>query len=58
MKILKTLSNTQFGFIETKYRKEYPTLLLKPSAFFNSSYTTAYVPVHIGYTFTQTNGKT
>ena len=58
MKILNTFSNAQFGFVETKYRKKYPTLIVKHSEFFNSSYTAAYVPVPIGYTYTRTNGET
>ena len=59
MKILKTFRHKRFDYIETKYRKRYLTLLLKQSEFFNSiNNMCAFVPVHIGYTYTRTKEKT
>ena len=58
MKLLKTFKHYQLNYIETKYKKGYPTLLLKQSEFFNSINRCAFVPVHIGYTYNQTTGGT
>ena len=58
MKILKTFKHKRLDFIETKYKKKYPTLLLKQTELFNSIQQCAFVPVHIGYTYNQTKGET
>lgn len=58
MKILKTYRHTRLDFIETYYKKRYPTLLLKQVELFNSIQQCAFVPVHIGYTYNQTTGET
>ena len=58
MQLLKTFRHIHMAFIEIEYKKRYPTLLLKQSEFFNSINRCAFVPVHIGYTYSQTNGET
>ena len=58
MKILKTFHHERLGYIETKYKKRYPTLLLKQQEFFNSINKCASVSVPVGYTYTRTNGET
>ena len=58
MQLLKTFRHERLKYIETKYKKRYPTLLLKQSEFFNSINRCAFVPVHIGYTYSQTTGGT
>ena len=58
MQLLKTFRHAHLGFIETKYKKRYPTLILKQSEFFNSINRCAFVPVHIGYAYNQTTGET
>ena len=58
MNLLKTFRHPRLDYIETKYRKRYPTLLLKQSEFFNSINKCASEPVPIGYTYTRTNGET
>ena len=58
MKLLKTFKHYQLNYIETKYKKRYPTLLLKQSEFFNYINMCAFTPVHIGYTHNRTNGET
>ena len=58
MKLLKTFRHKQLYYIETEYKKRYPTLLLKQSKFFNSINKCAFEPVPIGYTYTRTNGET
>ena len=58
MQLLKTFRHERLNYIETKYKKRYPTLLLKQSEFFNSINRCAFVPVHIGYTYNQTTGGT
>ena len=58
MWILKTFRHEKLDYIETKYKKGYPTLLLKQSEFFNSINRCAFVPVHKGYTYTQSKGET
>lgn len=57
MKILKTYRHARLDYIETKYKKSYPTLLLKQAEFFNSITNGAFVPVHIGYVYHQTTGE-
>ena len=58
MKLLKTFKHKRLDYIETKYKKRYPTLLLKQSEFFNSINKCATEPVPIGYTYTRTNEET
>ena len=58
MKLLKTFKHYQLNYIETKYKKRYPTLLLKQSEFFNSINKWATEPVPIGYTYTRTKEET
>lgn len=50
MKILKTYRHKRLDYIETKYKKGYPTLLLDRSNFFNSINRCAFTPVHNGET--------
>ena len=58
MQLLKTFRHAHMDFIETKYKKRYPTLLLKQPEFFNSINKCASVSVPIGYTYNRTNGET
>ena len=58
MKLLKTFKHYRLNYIETNYKKGYPTLLLHESEFFNSINKCASEPVPIGYTYNRTNGET
>ena len=58
MKLLKTFKHYQLNYIETNYKKRYPTLLLKQPEFFNSINKCATEPVPIGYTYTRISKET